>query len=593
MRQHGRFMPFYIGKLKRKVFETLAIGVCRQLVWFGIITILVLTIGFVVEEYVFVERPLGWSGLMSLFFDPSGFADDDISNARTWFRFAVSFFGFFFFSILLVSVLTNIFDNISDSVKSGRSHYRFKKHVLVLGAGHQLNRVLSAVKSSGKSVVVISNNDLELDKRFVFYRGDFSDEKLLKLADVVETDSIYLIGDDGDLDHDSRSLLCLQHLKKIFEKGHSVTHCYVTLRERTSFEVLYYQKLNFSNEHLLVDIINEYEFIAEQLLVERENLFLPVLGASDDKRSHVFLLGANAISSALAYTVAHISHYPNFASKGLRTCITIMDADCRSFMEELVSARPGLFELSRYVFLDSDGHEEVHVPEGSSGDFLDVVWRFVEATPESAFARDLLTRTALNKAEAMSICACYEDSNRSLNVALHLPRVVYGKGEIAVYWPNESKDVIDLANSCGMYGHLQVFGGLDDVAKYAHSERIKRGQRVNAVYANEGKAMSQSEAESLWYHESEYNKNSSVYCANAMNFRRKCFGSDELEKFSEVEHCRWMESVLLMGLFAGPQKDKEHFVHPDIVPFDKLPKEKQLIDEHLVKNRDYIIKGIV
>ena len=73
-----------------------------------------------------------------------------------------------------------------------------------------------------------------------------------------------------------------------------------------------------------------------------------------------------------------------------------------------------------------------------------------------------------------------------------------------------------------------------------------------------------------------------------------------LEALSEVEHRRWMASVLLMGYSAAPKaaradrsrfkelKNKE-FIHLDIAPYDELAHEADK-DRLIVENIPYIMQ---
>ena len=77
--------------------------------------------------------------------------------------------------------------------------------------------------------------------------------------------------------------------------------------------------------------------------------------------------------------------------------------------------------------------------------------------------------------------------------------------------------------------------------------------------------------------------------------------AEALEALSEVEHRRWMTTVLLTGYRAAPKcersdrgrfkelKNKE-FIHLDIAPYDELAHEADK-DRLIVQNIPYIMNG--
>ena len=83
---------------------------------------------------------------------------------------------------------------------------------------------------------------------------------------------------------------------------------------------------------------------------------------------------------------------------------------------------------------------------------------------------------------------------------------------------------------------------------------------------------------------------------------QKYFISEEqLASLSEVEHRRWMMSVLQMGYRAATKEQRQYrenfkslkekeLIHLDIAPYDEIPFEVDK-DEFIVKNIPYIING--
>ena len=162
--------------------------------------------------------------------------------------------------------------------------------------------------------------------------------------------------------------------------------------------------------------------------------------------------------------------------------------------------------------------------------------------------------------------------------------------------------------------------------------RSTHGQRVNFVYNKEYgiNGTHYPTKESAWYAIPEAHKLSSIYCANAMFARIRSFGLDdkcdisrlserEKRQICEVEHRRWMISVLILGytpvnssaraewkarresgiddIVTKAKKEfkalkAERYIHLDITPFDHLATSEQTKDLLLIENMSYIVNGV-
>lgn len=274
-------------------------------------------------------------------------------------------------------------------------------------------------------------------------------------------------------------------------------------------------------------------------------------------------------------------------------------------MEELIAARPGLFEISKYTYIAADSNQTVHEPEGPNGDFLDIEWQFVDSSETSPLAQKVISDIVSNDSEKLNVCTCHEKPTDALKYALHLPRVVYEHNvNIAVYSNDEADSIVRLARKSKMYGNIRYFGDTDELRAYSQSNRVERGQRVNYIYDLKYQEANQSDSpEKRWYIKSEADKTSSIYSANFITIRKKCFeGVTNQEILYEAEHRRWMMAALLLGFFAAPenrllpkeekkrQKD-ELFRHFDIIPYEALDKGEKDKDKILVDNEDFILNG--
>ena len=100
--------------------------------------------------------------------------------------------------------------------------------------------------------------------------------------------------------------------------------------------------------------------------------------AQSDRYVHLIVVGMSRMGVAMGVTAAHIAHYPNFVTQGIRTRITFIDPDAEREMNFLKGRYEPLFRLSHHTLrkFDAAGSEttSVHTPQE---DFLDVEWEFV------------------------------------------------------------------------------------------------------------------------------------------------------------------------------------------------------------------------
>lgn len=595
-----------------------------SLAWLAGLSVICVVVATLCVKLLFPESDVNWQWVVSMFLDAGNFNDYGNHDITA---LIISLLGVIIFSTLLVGVCVNIFEGIVNSVREGERRYSLNNHILVLGSSKYLKILqeeLKTEKEKGRKVVVMCPEKQPFQNDYIYYKGCRFDENDLRSANAAKACKIYILGGDDEADHDDKNLRCLKLLKKICDSADHQIKCLLLLREQTSIEVFQYLKLQGRDKHsapgqngwtatgknLLVDVLNEYECYAEMLLVDAEFPFLPQIKETDNFRSHVVILGHSAMAQAIAYTVAHMSHYPNFMRTGKKTCITFIGEGGKRWMEDLVASRPGLFELSRYTYVGPDGNQTVHAPEGFYGDFLDVEWQFIDASENSPLAKEFITKVAQSEDEKLNICTCHEKSSDALKCALHLPRIVYERPiKVAVYSNDEVDSIIRLARKSRMYGgpandQIRYFGDTDELQKYYQSKRIERGKRVNYIYSRKYDGAKESDTpEDWWYIKSEADKSSSIYSANFITIRKMCFErvSDQRILY-EAEHRRWMMASLLLGFFAAPEnrnlpKDernrqkKELFRHFDIIPFDALDEGEKDKDRVLVDAENYILNG--
>lgn len=617
---------------------------------------------------IFFPGDFSWRQIIALYLDPGVF--DAYSDKHTWFPLVITFVGIFVFSALLITVFTNVFSNISDAYRKGERRYsRMKGHTLILGANRMLIGMLTALKEdeSVKNILIMTSSPVESlrdkieayfgDKKFMkritFYYDERNNEQNLNEACARDAKEIFIIGEDGEVDHDSVSISCCEKLEKICKNSPHSVHCFLVLDNQSSAEIYHYHNKKFSQEtKLLVDVVDIKEYVAEQTLLGKNgDGQLPIDGkgikADTEQYIHFIISGMTPMAKAMAITAAHLCHFPNFDPKtGKRkTIITFVDYDIKRKRDIFVSEHQNLFELSHYsdISFESDGNPVViaHTPNEQYGDFLDIEWEFIDTDISSPEAKEYLSKAANDSGQQLAIAICQESQGDNMSAALHLPTPLYDRSKnIPIYvhlW--EQGDAITKANATGQFGHIYCFGtGTSADKDPLFKERLELGQRVNFVYAylysNEGEKPTGVQEE--WYNIVESNKFSSIYNANSIPIKRRSFGENfssvDSAVLCETEHRRWVLAELLLGFKPLTKKEnaeinnavakdiqeynqthgvsngtkdnsstwktawdsrKTTFRHVDIVSFDELIDEKeQEKDVALILNIPFILGEI-
>lgn len=483
--------------VKYYLFKLVSKGRMRQLtVWF-VVCVIIAAIISVIGNLL----DLSWEQIIGTFLDPGTFGGD-AGDAHPGFRLIVALLSIFFISSLLVSVISNVFSNISESVRSGGVHYNFPDFILIFGAGAQLKNILEEYKGKKTRVVVVSPTDPDIPGyRYTYYHGERDNEADLMRCRVHKAGKIFILGESNEPNHDTKNLICYGLVSQLAGKSKRPIKCYMTINDYSTAEI--YQYSNMKTESVLdgdgksmvmmVDVLNEYEFYAEQFLTGTD--FLPVLKANDRQKAHIVILGSGNVAQSVAYTVAQLCHYPFLNGAPRKTRITILDPDAKKFFKLLKVSRPSLWDLSEYSIVSAGGETTRHIP---SRELLDIEWNFVEYEPFSDEGRDCLTRISSDGEYASRIIVCYEnDSDRAIDTALHLPSACFENSLVALYIESGSI-IVDKASTTGMYCNYATFGpGSESVGQSVESRSI-RGKRANFAYhknesAKKGEIISFSE----------------------------------------------------------------------------------------------------
>lgn len=604
--------------LKRNLDRILFSGQGVQLLWLSFAVIFTFLFFWGVSAVFFKDWDFGWQDIIALYLDSGNFGG---SGEHDFFRLAITLVGLFLFSAILISVFTNVFDNISDSVRKGVRRYSLSGHSLILGNSPRIVLMIRRLleKDEASTVVVMTTSDVEslrdrveaeihepaLKRRIVYYFGERNSEDSLNSACVASAEVVYILGEQDEQSHDSLNLKCYELIRNIISKKDNLKlRCFLTFENESSMSVLQYEKsADNLGGRLHLEVLNEKEYDAERLLVYSD--FLPAFGSDSAGKSVIVIFGTSEMARAFSFVCTHLSHYPNYRTHGIKTRIIFVGEGMRRFMDETVALKSSLFELSTYEYIGSDGVVEKFCPLVEYGDFLDIEWSFVNAGPASALVRNLLSGIAGDPGCELRIAACQESQNERVESVFDLPQSLRLDTSCQkCIWVEQDGSLIHKAVRTGRFGNIVCFGNVSDLSEDPLFElRAERGMKVNHLYERNFGDVSLSAADA-WCNLIPAHKMSSIACANAIPLRLRSFAESKtsLEAFCEVEHRRWMSSVLLMGYRALPKSEaaaarvkglfkslKDDFVHIDIVPFDDLPEVEKLKDRVIIEASGEIV----
>lgn len=534
-------------------------------------------------SYIFFQGSFDWKEIVALYLDPGVFGNE--MERHDVFRLIITLFGIFVFTALLITVFTNVFSNISDAYKKGERRYKsLKGHIVILGANKMLFGMLKKLKEENENntILIVTSSPVEalrdkieayfgdkkLMNRLTFYYDERDNESNLKEARVKYAKEIFIIGEDGEADHDSVSINCCEKLEKICKDAPEAVHCFLVLESQSSSEIYHYYTGKFSqNTRLLVDVVDINEYVAEQTLLGMNGegqLSIDGTGVKPDSEKYVHFIvsGFTQMAKAMALTAAHLCHFPNFDTNngGRKTVISFVDSDIKRKRDIFVSEHQNLFLLSHYsdISFGPDGEIIVkkHIPDKRYGDFLDISWEFIDADISSPGVKRYLLESAESIHQQLAVAICQDTQEDNMSAALHLPSILYDKSRnIPIYVHLcEHGDAINKAYETGQFGHIYCFGtGTSADNDPLFHKRLERGQRVNYVYSclySDEKDKPNCITDE-WYKIIEANKLSSIYSANSIPIKVRSFGSvilsSENAALCKVEHRRWVLSELLLG----------------------------------------------
>ena len=604
-----------------RIDRMLSQGQGRQILW------MVLVVSILVLLFWGISAACGFSfsisQIIQLILAPGEFVLSE--HPHIVFQIVVNLFGLVLVSSMLISILSNIVENRASAYSRGLLRYRFHDHVLFLGADEMLVDTIVGQCSEGKyPVVVLTEQDAEevrkrlmaqiqdsfLRERLVVLYGHRTQREQLLSVHAQNAQRVFILGEPDEQDHDSKNILSLSLIKDLVQDGPRTIECYFLCNHLNTLRILQLQTEPLPKQ-LHLTVMNAPESWAQRVLVNGEG-FPPLNrhehpGPDDKEYVHLVLLGASQMAYEMAFTTAHVAHYPNFITQGLRTRITIIDEQMDLHSEFLRSHYASLFRLARRKEIHWKANDQMvnekivndFIPEPDY-DFLDIEWQFISARSDTPEVRELLEQWSQDPAQMLTVAVCIDDMRTSLATALYLPdSLMTRKIPILVYQSTNSA-LAQWTKTFTRYTNIYPFGMREDCYDKTFRQRLEWAKAANEAYEDNAARLNPQRKRKHWFDLKLTLQFSNLYSAN---YCHSVLTKIDPQYYARLEHQRWLTERLLLGYKAMdkaeririeqlPEAEKwkemdrlePYFEHPNIQPFDELTPESVHKDDVMVNS---------
>ena len=144
--------------MKRWLDRIISQGTGKQLYLLTLLCSILFSALFALAYAVYGD--MSWQETVALFMDAGCFGGDE--GHHDLFRLLIALVGMFTLNALLVSVFSNIIDNISEKWTNGEVRYRHRNHILIIGAHRHLFNMLQDLSVIGeRDIVILTDCDVE------------------------------------------------------------------------------------------------------------------------------------------------------------------------------------------------------------------------------------------------------------------------------------------------------------------------------------------------------------------------------------------------------------------------------------------------
>ena len=322
------------------------------------------------------------------------------------------------------------------------------------------------------------------------------------------------------------------------------------------------------------------------------------------KTVHLVIFGMSEIAEQVAINAAHVCHFPNYLrnNHSLRTRITVIDESAFAKSREWVQRYKNLFDNSYFRFVDTKKTPAVtntYRPMfRDREDFVDVEWEFVEASPFDKLVRDKISKWSTSPSQLLTIVFGNDDTDISLNDALHLPENIIS-AQTPVYVYMQSNKAFDQIKHSSNTPNVIPFG-MADHGYDINIPIVRMAKNVNYIYDRcyeendkdwNGRLrftieIDEEKKELSWARKSGVKRMSNIYNAMTIGVKMRSMGfkeddwnkfyemsQEDIEVLAEVEHNRWSVEELILGWRPCSDREQQE-IETDINLKEEFKKRK-------------------
>ena len=528
------------------------------LVAFILSHILLLCFGGDWQEYCRINKINEWIFPLYLLIDGNAFSNfynDDFTGKGAVFVVSLIYVvGVIIFTGMIISVMTNMIERRVEDYKEGHIHYLKSGHYIILGYDEMVPSFITYIfdKDDDAYILILSSTEsIEINEKL---RRSFGEEKMKRIivnyghkttSEAYENihleaaEHVYIVGDHHKPAHDAINVECVDSIcrylcnPKRTQRPSGITCAFKDLDTYAAFKTSDIFK-NLTDLGIEFTPYNFYAGWAKQVFVKREykefdnpdaqpNKYPSVYGVGitpdDEKKVHLVFVGTTNFAVAFAMEAAHVLHFPNFHSKGVKTLITFIDKNADKEKNEFIIRNRHFFEIQSYIYRDiSDepkeiskdtGREFLYFKDHDNSDFLDVEFEFIKGDVFSKNVQEEIAKWAQDfNGQYLSIFLAMADQRQNFVLGMNMPDAIYDNA-IPVFIRQDRSDnfvtnlrktddkddkhklcyakvedsgLLKIKKREARYANIYPFG-MNETAYSADNRSLKRAKLINYLYA--------------------------------------------------------------------------------------------------------------
>jgi len=638
-------MKKIFDKTVRAIDRIISGSLGKQVLFFLLIASAVFIILFAFRIFIFHRQSevssdfLFWDTLFN-FIEPAGL--ENLDGFERLLVIIVNLSGMVIFAGVLIALLTNTIYQRIDNVKNGEIYYSFDNHIVIIGYNNICDELIEQLAEKHEFVLQTSQ-DVNEARRNLFYH--FSDKIKKKVTfvsgsrvlrqdienlNIHKCKQVFLLGDMNEDAHDSINIECLKIINKIAsENGRKNLRCHLLFENHSTHAAFQQHEIPEIRNNIDLVPFNLYDMWAQKIFVKNEYAYnggkiiyknldhKPITGDSQ-MRVHLIILGMSDMGIALGIQASQLCHFPNYATKEIKTRIT--------FIDKLADDKMNSFKVRYRSFINEIDYtyqcykENIKFDNKSSKTkFTDIEMEFIKASFEDDEVQSYLEKAALDKTSYVTIAAALSDSTASLNTALFLPSCIFDTDTSILVRQRHSHAIVSMLSRDDhgevyrKYKNMHPFGMADNCYEHTQADDLLP-MMIKYAYDNTSfseeitiKDFDEAEIRKNWENNWRLTDNLSAlkasnrYAANFIFIKQRSLDIKEgvdLDKnqvylAAYMEHNRWVTEKLLVG-FRAPTPEEEaditkekreyfkaHFIHQDIKSYHDLGFNEKNIDVRL------------